>query len=391
MNLELYKYYTRSEIFEAFQESQPTEAEGWFRSADRLIGLFAVGERPPEIHFCSNSRFHWYGRENETVPKSLEDFKHVKLGYLFIKSPTGDRYAYVSQIAHVGMFGKSLTGSEAMMDINPHVPTELLHELGGLYLHPDGESAMNRPVAALRAARTADERFAAFQMFVESWRGPIEDRLALSPADLETSKVPLPTILKKLYRWAGACDDVMNAGYLSIRKPDELSVDDHQYVAVCVECQWCGNYYIRKDALEDEDPEIFADECGDTRKGAGYHGTGIGLSKFLWAYYIVFNINGGPIGYRVELKGDEYQQLRDLVDPLPVLAAGGQSCRAIQAYRSEIDNQDEALLFAKDGVMGYLTRHEGSSHLCLLSKTQPAVDKFMALLHLDPGRLEDMY
>lgn len=389
INLELYRYYTRDEIFAEFKKPQPTEAEGWFLSSKRLVGLFAIGERPPEIHFCDNSRFHWYARENEAVPQPIKDFKKQNGGYLFIKSLTDDRYAYVSQIEHVGMYGGGPNGYEASMNVTPPIPTTLLHELGGLYVHPDGDSAMNVPVAALRAARTPAERFAAFQTFVEVWRGPIEECHALSDADIAKSAFPIPTILDKLYRWAGACDDVMNAGYLSIRQPDKLSVDNHEYVAVCVECQWCGNYYVRKDAVRDEDPEIFADECGETRNGLGYHGTGIGLSKFLWAYYIAFNVYAGPISYQVQINVDEFQRFKDILDPLPVLAGGSQSCRAIQAYRPEIENEDDALIFAKDGVMGLVTREKDASILYLRSKTQSAVDGLLALLNVDPSRLRE--
>jgi hypothetical protein len=81
MNLELYQYYTRDEIFEEFKKSQPTEAEGWFLSSMRLVGLFAIGECPPDVHFCDNSRFHWYARENESVPKPIQDFKSLNGGY----------------------------------------------------------------------------------------------------------------------------------------------------------------------------------------------------------------------------------------------------------------------------------------------------------------------
>lgn len=389
MNLELYQYYTRDEIFDVFKKSQPTEAEGWFLSSKRLVGLFAIGERPPEIHFCDNSRFHWYARQDETIPKPIQEFKKLNGGHLFIKSPTGDRYAYVSQITHVGMYGGGPDGYEASMDITPRIPTALLHELGGLYVHPDGGKAMDVPVGALRSARTPDERFAALQKFVEVWRGPIEDRHALSDADVAKSNVPIPTLLEKLYRWAGGCEDVMNAGYLSIRKPDELAVDDNEYVAVCVESQWCGNYYVRKDALQDEDPEVFADECGDSRNGAGYHRTGIGLSKFLWAYYIAFNVYGGPISCQVHVNVDEFERFKDMLDPLPVLAGGSRSCRAIQAYRAEIGNEDEALIFVKNGVMGYVTREEDYSIMLLRAKSTSAVNEFVALLNIDPNRLRD--
>lgn len=388
MNLELYQYYTRDEILRAFKKLQPTEADGWFLSSKRLVGMLAIGERSPQSHFCSASNFHWHAHENETVPKAVQDFKKRNEGYLFIKSPTADRYAYVSQIQHVGMFGGAPGSYEAAMDITPPIPPTLLHELGGLYMHPDGDRALNGPVQALRTAQTPAKRFAAFQAFVQVWRGPVEERHALSEADIAKSSLPIPTILGKLYRWAGACDDIMNAGYLSIRTPDEFSVNKHGYVAVCVECQWCGNYFIREDALRDEDPEIFADECGDARDGAGYHATGIGLSKFLWAYYIAFNIYNGPLSFQVELQADEFRRIPKNLDPLPVLAGGSQACRAVQAYRSKIGKQDETLLFAKDGVMGYVTKDQESSLLYLRSKTRPAIDAILALLLIDPNRLQ---
>lgn len=389
MNLELYHSYTRDEIFNAFNQLQPTEAEGWFLSSKQLIGLFAIGERPPEIHFCDNSRFHWYAQKNEKIPKPIQDFKKLKGGCLFIKSPIDDRYVYVSHIEHVGMYGEGPNKCEASMDIKPRIPTTLLHELGGLYVHPDGENAMNVPVGALRAARTPDECFAAFQTFVEIWRGPIEDRHALSDAEVAKSSLPLPAILERLYCWAGACDDIMSAGYMSFRKPDELYVDENGYIAICVECQWCGNYYVRKDALKEEDPEIFVDECGDTRNGAGYHGTGISLSKFLWVYYIVFNVYAGPISYQVEVNVDEFKRFKGILNTLPVLGEVSQSCRIIQAYRSEIQNEDEALIFAKDGVMGYITQEGGTSIMFMRSKTLPAVNEFVTFLNVDPSRLLD--
>jgi hypothetical protein len=162
-------------------------------------------------------------------------------------------------------------------------------------------------------------------------------------------------------------------------------------VAVWVECQWCGNYYVRKDALQDDDPEVFADECGDTRNGAGYHGTGIGWSKFLWAYYIAFNVSGGPISHQVELNCDEYQRLKDILVQLPVLSNGCQSCRTIQAYRSDFLSEDEAMICANDGVMGYLTRGQEASSMHLRSKMQRAVDKFLTRLNIDPSRLQDSF
>jgi hypothetical protein len=160
-------------------------------------------------------------------------------------------------------------------------------------------------------------------------------------------------------------------------------------VAFCVECQWCGNYYVRKDALQEADPEVFADECGDTRDGAGYHATGISLSQFLWAYYIAFNIYGGPISYHVELERDEYRRLKEIIAPLPILAGGSQSCRGIQAYRSKIGDEDETAIFAVDGVMGTLTKDEHSSQMLLRSKTPHAVNEFIAKLHIEPSRLSD--
>lgn len=110
MKLELYQYYSRDEIFSAFKKLKSTEAEGWFLSEKRLIGLFAIGERPPEKHFCDNSRFHWYAQENEVVPNPIQNFGKLRGGYLFIKSPTDDRYAYISQIDHVGMHGGGNNG-----------------------------------------------------------------------------------------------------------------------------------------------------------------------------------------------------------------------------------------------------------------------------------------
>jgi len=389
MNLQLYQYYTRDEIIAVFDNPRPTEAEGWFLSSDRLIGLFAIGERSPDNHFCDSSRFHWHSRPNEAVPQPLQQFKSLNSGHLFIESPTRDRYAYVAQIQHVGMHGGGPGRSEAAMDITPRIPTDLLHTLGGLYMHPDGELAMNGPVAALRAAETPVQRFAAFKDFVEMWRGPLEPFHGLSELDLAKSPRPIPTILSRFSRWAVACHDVMHAGYLSMRKPDELTVNDDGYVAFCVECQWCGNYYLQQNSLKHADPEVFADECGDTRDGAGYHATGIGLSRFLWAYYIAFNVYGGPISYQVELKPEEYRELKDIVAPLPLLAEGSQSCRAIQAYHSEIGEGDEAAIFARDGVMGTLTKEKDSAQLLMLSKTQHAVDAFIALLHIDPSRLSD--
>src|SRR2546421_10733970 len=103
MNLQLYQYYEPDEIFAVFGNPQPTEAEGWFLSSNRLIGLFAIGERSPDTHFCDISRFHWHSRPNEPVPQPLQHFKNVNAGHLFIKSPTTNRYAYVAQIRHVGM------------------------------------------------------------------------------------------------------------------------------------------------------------------------------------------------------------------------------------------------------------------------------------------------
>lgn len=391
MNLELYQYYTRDQVAAAFQKLRPTKADGWFLSSQGLVGMFAIGERPPEIHFCDSKNFHWYSRKNETIPKPIQDFNKQKGGHLFIKSPTADRYAYVAQIAHVGMQGGKPNNYQAIMDITPQIPTTLLHELGGLYVHPDGDSALNGPVAALRAARTPVKRLAAFQAFVEAWRGPIEDSHALSDADIAKAKLPIPKILEKLYRWAGACDDIMSAGYLAIRRPKELVVDKHGFVAFCVECQWCGNYYIRKESLQDVDPEIFADECGDVRDGDGHHATGTCLSQFLWGYYIAFNYSGGPLSYQVRLKADDFRRIKKTLDPLPVLASGSQSCLAVQAYRSKIGKNDEALLFAQDGVIAYATQDKDYSMLYLRSKSQPAIDKFVALLKIDPKRLEESY
>lgn len=391
MNLKLYQYYTRDEIFAAFANSQPTKAEGWFTSGKQLIGLFAIGERPPVSHFCDNGRFHWHGQEGETVPQPIQEFKKLKGAHLFIKAPAHDRYAYVCEIQHVGMHGGGPGGYEACMDISPNIPTPLLHELGGLYVHPDGDRAMDAPIAALRAAKTPLKRFAAFRKFVEAWRGPIDLSLGLSEDEIGESTLPTPKILASLYRWAGKCEDVMHAGYLSFRKPDELTVNEHGFVAVCVECQWCGNYFVREEAMRDDDPEMFADECGDDRDGQGYHATGITLSQFLWGYYIAFNAAGGPISHQVELSLDEFQQLRDKLEPLPVLAAGCQSCRAIEAYRPEIDDEDEAVIYAKHGVMGVATRGNDGASLTLRSKSQPAIDQLIESLDLDPSRLKEAF
>jgi hypothetical protein len=388
MNLELYQYYTRDEIFAALKKPQRTEAEGWFLSSKQLVGLFAIGERSPANHFCDANHFHWHAQENEPVPKAVANFKKLNAGLLFIKSPTDDRYAYVSQIEHVGMHGGGPHSQQAVMDITPPIPTALLHELGGLYVHPNGDAAMNDPVCALRAAMTPDERFAAFQQFIEVWRGPLEIGHGLSDADIAQAKLPIPRMLARLYRWAGACDDVMQAGYLAIRKPEELSVNEYGYVAFCVECQWCGNYFIRQDALQDDDPEVFADECGSNRDGAGYHATEIGLSKFLWAYYIAFNIYHGPLSYQVELTSDEFRRVPKILDPLPVLASGSQGCRAVQAYRPKIPKNDQALVFARDGVMGYVTHEKDGTILYLRSKTRSAVETLLASVKIAPNRLQ---
>lgn len=389
MNLELYQYYTRNEIFAALGKPKRTEAEGWFLAAEQLVGMFAIGECSPANHFCDANRFHWHAQNNEPVPQAVADFNKLNGGLLFIKSPTADRYAYVSQIAHVGMHGGGPDSQQAMMDISPPIPTELLHDLGGLYVHPNGDSAMNESVRELRAAQTPDGRFAAFQQFVEVWRGPLEAGHRLSDADLARAKLPIPKILAKLYRWAGACDDVMQAGYLAIRRPEELSANKYGYVAFCVECQWCGNYFLRRQALQDEDPEVFADECGSDREGAGYHATGIGLSKFLWAYYIAFNIDRGPLSYQIELTGNEFRRVKEILDPLPVLASGSQGCRAVQAYNPEIPKNNEAYVIARDGVMGYVTHERRSTILYLRSKMRSAVEALLASVNIAPKRLLD--
>ncbi|HET6247590.1 MAG TPA: hypothetical protein VFE47_07835 [Tepidisphaeraceae bacterium] len=54
MNLQLYQSYTSEQIFADFGNPQPTEAEGWFVSSNRLLGLFAIGERP--LHVDSQTR-----------------------------------------------------------------------------------------------------------------------------------------------------------------------------------------------------------------------------------------------------------------------------------------------------------------------------------------------
>ncbi len=78
-----------------------------------------------------------------------------------------------------------------------------------------------------------------------------------------------------------------------------------------------------------------------------------------------------------------------MLDPLPVLAGGSRSCRAIQAYRAEIGNEDEALIFAKKGVMGYVTREKDSSITLLRAKSMSTINDFVALLNIAPNRLRD--
>ncbi|MEM7474723.1 MAG: hypothetical protein AAF483_07000 [Planctomycetota bacterium] len=390
MELKLYEYYTQDEIFDSVEQLKATKAKGWYASARSIVGIFEIGERPPKIHFCDDSRFHWYSQlKKDRTPEVLKEFSKQRDGYLFIKSPRNDRYMYIANIEHVGMYGEGKDGHEASMTVAPRVPTELLHELGGLFIHSDCQDAMNEPVEMLRQAQTASDRFKALQSFVERWRGPVDADFSISKEDIDQSPVAVPRILRKLYQWAGACEDVMQAGYLSIRKPEELSADDYGYVPFCVECQWCGNYYIKENAMQDEDPEVFADECGETREGKGYHGTGIGLSKFLWAYYIAFNLGSGPISYEVEFEGDEFRRLKSEIKALPILASGSRSCRAIQAYNPEIRKDDEAMIFAQDGVMGCLVCSDHFRSIIMMSKTQKAIDAFISSLKIDPSRLGD--
>ncbi|MFO0975781.1 MAG: hypothetical protein U0996_05245 [Planctomycetaceae bacterium] len=390
MNLELYQYYSQRQVLDAFSSVVPTKAEGWFVSENVLIGLFSIGERSPDSHFCDASRFHWHARTDEVVPAPLEAFCSLANGYLFIKSPKTDLFAYVAQITHVGMYGGSPGSYEAAMNIAPPIPTNLLQELGGLYVHPDSDNAMDASVAALRIATTPLDRFRALQKFVEVWRGPLEECHGLSEADLTISTVAVPTILAMLYRWAGRCEDIMNAGYMSIPAPNELSVDEYGYVPICVECQWCGNYFIRSDALQNEDPDVYSDECGSSRGGAGYHSTGIGLSQFLWAYYLAFNVYNGPISLRVEINEVEFDRFKMMLNPLPVLPQGSQSCRAIQAYRVKIDPGDEALIFVTKGVIGGLIHDDFGRNMTVRAKSMSNVEELARFLQIDQSRFLDL-
>ncbi|PQO47690.1 hypothetical protein [Blastopirellula marina] len=387
MNLERYQYFTRAEILACFVDPQPLDETGWHLSSNRLIGLFAVGRRPPEIHFCNNNSFHWYGEPCAALREKFEKFRELDGGHLFIKSPASDRYAYVADITHLGMYGGGPDRQEACMDIAPQVPSALLQELGGLYLHPEGDAAMNRAVAALRAAKTADERFAAFQPFVEFWRGPVEKSQGLSESRLAKSPLPIPAILAQLYRWAGDCDDVMSAGYLSICKPSKLAADKEGFVPFCIECQWCGNYFLRADAMQQDDPEVYSDECGEPN----FHATGIRVSQFLWAYFIMYHAPNGPISYFANVEPDEFQQLKQWLNPLPVLAPGSQACRGIQAYNPEVSSDDEAHVFALDGIMGSLTQDPYARQITFAGKTEAAVESFIARLPFERDRLQDAY
>lgn len=385
MNLERYQYFTREEILDCFVDPQPLDETGWYLSSNRLIGLFAVGRRPPEIHFCNNNRFHWYGDQCAALQKQFGSFRDLDGGHLFIKSPDSNRYAYVAEITHLGMYGGGPDRQEACMDISPQVPSALLQDLGALYLDPEGDAAMNRAVAALRASQTADERFAAFQTFVEYWRGPVEPSQGLSESRLAKSPLPIPSILAKLYRWAGDCEDVMNAGYLSISKPSELAADENGFVAFCVECQECGNYSLRADALRQDDPEVYSDECGEPN----LHAAGIRLSQFLWAYFIMYNSSNGSIAYFANVEADEFQQLKQWLDPLPVLAPGSQACRGILAQHADVSPNDEAHVFAQDGIMGSLTQDRYARQIAFAGKTEAAVEAFVARLPFERDRLQD--
>ncbi len=141
------------------------------------------------------------------------------------------------------------------MDVHPPVPTSVLSEVGGLYSHPLGDVAMDQAVASLRDASTPDQRLRAFQSFVEFWRGPIEPGQALGSVDLGKASIVIPPLLRQVYLWAGGCEDLMTAGYFSLVPPGELKVYDDHFVAICAECQWCGNYFVERDALDTADPE----------------------------------------------------------------------------------------------------------------------------------------
>jgi hypothetical protein len=380
MRLELYARYSKAEVLAGFgAPAGDSTRDGWFDAGGTVLGFFRVGQHPPDSHFCDSSRFHWYGASEAQVPECLKA-RGVR-GHLLIQAADG-KYVYVADLQHVGMY--SLGKAEAMMDIAPPVPSGILAELGALYLHPAGAEAMNAAVASLRIAATPEQRLGAFRSFVESWRGPMDPALGLDDGDLSGAKVKIPPVLEAVYRWAGGCEDFMTAGYFSLVKPDGLAIRDDGYVAVCTECQWCGNFFVRLDALGDSDPEVFVDHCGRPP----YTGLGIDLSHFLWLHFIAFNADAGPIARTVDLSATELQRLDQAYPSLPILGpTASQRYHALCPSMGKPTDED-AMVFAADGIMGYVLREGDHGVATFSARTETAVAEMVARLGVDPARVQ---
>ncbi|MCA9553923.1 MAG: hypothetical protein KC933_28050 [Myxococcales bacterium] len=390
--LRRYQTYDQAQILAAFSDDPASfEGDGWVVVERHVLGFFEIGERSPKMHFCRQDQFHWYGPAVDGVPPCLVSFRDFEGGHVFIRAAAGLEYTYLADIQHVGMHGGGPESCQAMMDVSPPIPTHVLAALGGLYLHPSGDAAMNSAVTSLRNATTAQDRLTALQGFVEYWRGPIPDNGGLPEEELWHPELGAPKLLQSFFRWAGRCEDVVNAGYFSLVRPEALEVYDRSFVAICTECQWCGNYFVRLDEVGEEDPEILVDDCGEGHNGAGYTPLRIGLSHFLWLFYIVFNAAGGPICGSIELSASEHLLLTALLPPLPVAGPQSLAYRAMFPCCGPGPHEATASAFAGDGLMGYVLREDGESRMHFSSKTERSLAELLSKLGIDPSRVDGAY
>lgn len=371
--MELYRSYTGPEILAGF------EGDGWTVVDDRLFGLCELAEG---TCFPSCSDFSWMGPERRGVHDALE---HRAGGHLFVRPRGAERYVYVADIRRVYSYGFDGERCTAGMSIEPAVPTDVLVELGDLYVSPNLGQRMNDAVAALRGAHDSVARIAAWRSFVEAWRGPVKPEEAMSSVDLEQTRFPIPGVLRAVFEWAGRCEDVMQGSYHRWLLPEHWQVYDREYVAVCMESQWCGNYFVRTDAMDQDDPEVLADECGEGRGGAGYTPLGIGLSQLLWVHSTALSVDGAPLSGHVRLEASHGDRLARALGPLPILGATELAQRrALAAYEPEPKlNGAAAFAFAGDGSFGSVLPEGRELVVSFRSRTDRAQALLLSRLGVD--------
>ena len=229
--MQLYRRYRREEVLAFFRDRGAAERRcggQWVIYPDAALCFAVVGDLPNST-FNTAVRFRWRteradgGSKDARFPFLPDEVRansrpHRPI-WLFLKRPEWDDYAHVGQLEPAYSWGGKVGSWHADFDLESVLPGALWAEFHGPEFRVPDPARLDAAFKRLGQTADADTRFAVLQEFVEYWHGPIGADDGLTEG--ECALVPMPTMLKRWYRWVGRRSDIVSGQNFLLRPEPE--------------------------------------------------------------------------------------------------------------------------------------------------------------------------